>query len=43
LVDSAKNPIPPMNKRYAGYELGYFDHDEEMRDVCAYAKLPIRA
>lgn len=40
LVESAKNPTAPMDKRYAGYELGYFDEDAELRDVCAYAKLP---
>jgi hypothetical protein len=40
LEESVRNPIPPMDKRYAGYELSYFDRDAEVRVVCAYAKLP---
>jgi len=40
LEESVKNPIPPMDKRYAGFELDYFDRDAEVRNACAYAKLP---
>lgn len=40
LQESARNPIPPMDKTYAGYELGYFDRDAELGTVCAYANLP---
>ncbi len=40
LEESVKNPKPPMDKRYAGFERGYFDRDPEYRIVCAYAELP---
>jgi methyl coenzyme M reductase alpha subunit len=40
LEASAQTPVPPMDKTYAGYELGYFKRDAELRSVCAYVELP---
>ena len=40
LEDSIANPVPPMDKKYAGYELAYFNRDPEVRRLCAYAQLP---
>lgn len=39
LEESVRNPLPPMDKRYAGYELRSFDRDSEVRLICAYANL----
>lgn len=40
LEESIASPVAPMDKKYAGYELRYFDRDSEVRLVCAYANLP---